>query len=121
MVRRHSGCGLHLCDESLSKARVKSGQYPRKGVILHEAFFEHESNRVSSLDPGSVLWITGCAHRLSPQSCQRRKNLATALDRAHLRHVVQPESHCLARVHPGADRETMDDDAAGDGLPDLLP
>src|SRR5215471_18062236 len=92
-----------------------------KGVIVHETFFEREPSRDSSLNTGGVLWITGCAHRLSPQSCSRRKNLATALDRARLRHFVQSESHGLANVHAGADREAMDDDAAGDGLPDLLP
>ena len=48
---------------------------------MHETFFEHEPSRVSSLDPGGVLWITWGAHRLAPQSCQWRKNLATALDR----------------------------------------
>src|SRR5215471_7946113 len=92
-----------------------------KGVIVHETFFEREPSRVSSLNTGGVLWITGCAHRLSPQSCSRRNNLAAALDRARLRHVVQSEYHGLANVHAGAVRKAMDDDAAGDGLPDLLP
>src|SRR5690348_11885236 len=89
-----------------------------EGVIVHETFFEREPSRVSSLNTGCFLWITWCDHRLSHQSCKRRKYLSSDLDRAYLRHFVQSEYHCLARVQAGADREAMDDDASGDGLPD---
>src|SRR5262245_50015792 len=105
----------------LSQLPLRQNLGSREGVIVHETLFEPEADRVSSRNTGGVLWITWRAHRLSPQSCQRRKNLATALDGAHLRPVVLPESHGLARVSAGADRAAMDDDASGDGLPDLLP
>src|SRR6266567_3385826 len=67
-----------------------------EGVIVHETFFEHESNRVSSLDAGGVLRSFWRDHRLAHQSYQWRPYLADDLDGACLRDVVQFEPLGLA-------------------------